>query len=55
MTSEGLCRDVIAAVLRIQNVYPGSRIMSFYHPGSDNIKEEGEKVKSLTFFVAINI
>jgi hypothetical protein len=48
-------------VLRIRDVYPGSRILIFTHPGSrisdqkTAIKERGEKkLVAIPIFVAIN-
>jgi hypothetical protein len=46
----------LRTVLRIQDVYPGSWILIFTHPGSKNSnkREEGEKTCCHTFFVATN-
>jgi hypothetical protein len=45
-------------VLRIRDVYPGSRILNFTHPGSriqkQTTKERGKKFFCHTFFVATN-
>jgi hypothetical protein len=52
----------LKAVLRIRDVYPGSRILIFVHPGSQipdpktATKERGEKkLVVLSFFVATKI
>ncbi len=45
-------------MLRIGDVYPGSQILAFIHPGARipdqtaATKEEGEKISCPTFFVA---
>jgi hypothetical protein len=57
----------LESVLRIQDVYPGSRILIFTHPGSRNpdlgsripdpktaTKERGEKKIFISFYVATN-
>jgi hypothetical protein len=51
----------IEAVLRIRDVYPGSRILIFTHPGSrisdpkPSTKERGEKkLFVIPFYVATN-
>jgi hypothetical protein len=49
-----------STVLRIRDVYPGSRILIFTHPGSripdpkTATKERGEKNFVITFHVATN-
>jgi hypothetical protein len=52
------CRKNQLSVLRIRDVYPGSRILIFTHPGSypkTAVKERGEKkFVDIPFFVATN-
>ncbi len=54
---EELSRQLIP-VLRIPDVYPGSRILIFSHPGSwiqNSTKELGEKkLVAITFYVLTN-
>jgi hypothetical protein len=51
---------LIRAVLRIRDVYPGSRIMIFTHPGSQiwdpkaGQKRGVKKISCHTFFLATN-
>ncbi len=58
-----VCWPLLCSVLRIRDVYPGSRILIFTHPGSrisdpgskNSNKREGRKKKFLiTFYVATN-
>jgi hypothetical protein len=43
-------------VLRIRDIHPGSRILIFIHPGSNNSnKRGGGKISWSTFFVATNM
>jgi hypothetical protein len=55
-------KSILRAVLRIRDVYPGSQILIFTHPGSRILipgpkaatKEKGEKFVVIPFFVATN-
>jgi hypothetical protein len=38
------------SVLRIRDVYPGSRILILIHPGSNNSNKRGEEKNCSTFF-----
>jgi hypothetical protein len=49
--------DMVVPVLRIRNVYPGSRILTFVHPGfriQQQQQKRGKKFAVLPFFVASN-
>jgi hypothetical protein len=58
LISKRIADDTEKSVLRIRNVHPRSRVLTFFHPGSwfldpesnNNNKRGGGKLFGLTFF-----